>query len=146
MVGATVEERGFDLSLTVGGVGDLMEDARRLVPALDEYTLVEITPGLRPGSPDNGPIVGPTRVEGLVLATGHYRNGILLAPVTADEVVGLLDAGPDHPAGGRRRRTSHSRPSAPTASPAARGRGRSRPTDPCRGRPRYRRGHAPPMR
>ncbi len=98
VVGATVEERGFDLSLTVGAVGDLIEDARRLVPALEEYVLDETAVGLRPGSPDNGPIVGSTGVDGLLLATGHYRNGILLAPVTADEVLGLLGGGPG-PAG-----------------------------------------------
>ncbi len=92
VVGATVEERGFGLDVPLGGVADLVEDARRIVPALDEYTLVDVTPGLRPGSPDNGPIVGPTPVDGLVVATGHYRNGILLAPLTAMEVVGLLDA------------------------------------------------------
>ena len=95
VLGATVEERGFDLSLTVGAVGDLIEDARRVVPALDEYSVVEVAPGLRPGTPDNGPIVGTTPVDGLVVATGHYRNGILLAPATADEVVALLDRGSD---------------------------------------------------
>ncbi len=94
MVGATVEERGFDLSLTVGAVGDLIEDARRLVPALEEYVVDETAVGLRPGSPDNGPIVGTTGLDGLLLATGHYRNGILLAPVTAEEVLGLLGGGP----------------------------------------------------
>jgi len=105
VVGATVEERGFDLSLTVGAVGDLLEDARRLVPAVEEYVLVETAVGLRPGSPDNGPIVGTTGVDGLLLATGHYRNGILLAPLTAEEVLGLLGAGPgpaEHGAPGAR--------------------------------------------
>ncbi len=91
VLGATVEERGFALDVPLGGVADLVEDARRVVPALDEYTLVDVTPGLRPGSPDNGPIVGTTPVDGLVVATGHYRNGILLAPLTAAEVVRLLD-------------------------------------------------------
>jgi glycine oxidase len=93
VVGATVEERGFDVSLTVGAIGDLIEDARRLVPALEEYVLDETAVGLRPGSPDNGPIVGTTGIDGLLLATGHYRNGILLAPVTAEEVLGLLGGG-----------------------------------------------------
>ena len=82
-----VEEKGFDLSVQAGAVGDLLDDARRLVPSLEEYELVETTTGLRPGSPDNGPIVGATGIPGLVMATGHYRNGILLAPVTAAEVV-----------------------------------------------------------
>ncbi len=92
VLGATVEERGFALDVPLGGVADLVEDARRVVPAIDEYVLVDVTPGLRPGSPDNGPIVGTTPVDGLVVATGHYRNGILLAPLTATEVVRLLDA------------------------------------------------------
>ena len=94
VLGATMEERGFDLSVPLGGLADLFEDARRVVPALDEYSVIETTSGLRPGSPDNGPIVGQTKVAGLVMATGHYRNGMLLAPLTADEVVGLLVAGP----------------------------------------------------
>ena len=89
VVGATVEERGFDLAVRAGAVSDLLDDARRLVPSLEEYELVETTTGLRPGSPDNAPIVGPTGLPGLLVATGHYRNGILLAPITADEVVRL---------------------------------------------------------
>jgi glycine oxidase len=95
VLGATVEERGFALDVPLGGLADLVDDARRVVPALDEYCVVEVTPGLRPGSPDNGPIVGSTPVDGLVVATGHFRNGVLLAPVTADEVVRLLVARAD---------------------------------------------------
>ena len=91
VLGATVEERGSALDVPLGGLADLIDDARRIVPALDEYSVVELAPGLRPGSPDNGPIVGTTPIAGLVMATGHYRNGVLLAPVTADEVVRLLD-------------------------------------------------------
>ena len=106
VVGATVEEKGFDLAVQAGAVGDLLDDARRLVPSLEEYELVDTTTGLRPGSPDNAPIVGATDIAGLVVATGHYRNGILLAPVTAHEVVGLLlataDPGPWRPAVRRR--------------------------------------------
>ncbi len=90
VVGATVEEKGFDLTVSAGAVGDLLDDARRLVPSLQEYELVDTTTGLRPGSPDNAPIVGATDIPGLVVATGHYRNGFLLAPATAHEVVGLL--------------------------------------------------------
>jgi glycine oxidase len=90
VVGATVEEKGFDLSVQAGAVSDLLNDARRLIPSLEEYGLVDTTTGLRPGSPDNAPIVGATDVQGLVVATGHYRNGILLAPLTAYEVVGIL--------------------------------------------------------
>jgi glycine oxidase len=93
VVGATMEERGSDLSVPLGGLVDLLDDARRVVPALDEYTVVETTSGLRPGSPDNGPLVGTTAVGGLVIATGHFRNGVLLAPLTAAEVAGLLTAG-----------------------------------------------------
>ncbi len=92
VVGATVEERGFDLSVQVGPVVELLDDARRLIPAVDEYELCETATGLRPGSPDNAPIVGPTGPAGLVVATGHYRNGFLLAPITAAEVVRLLAA------------------------------------------------------
>ncbi|MBF6556915.1 MAG: glycine oxidase ThiO [Acidimicrobiales bacterium] len=93
VVGATVEEQGFDLSVRIGAVSDLLDDARQLVPALDEYELLESTAGLRPGSPDNAPIVGQTHVAGLIMATGHYRNGILLAPVTAYEVTRILLSG-----------------------------------------------------
>ena len=99
MVGATVEEKGFDLAVQAGAVGDLLDDARRLVPALEEYELVDTTTGLRPGSPDNAPIVGATEVRGLVVATGHYRNGILLAPLTAGEVVGVLAGRTSAPCG-----------------------------------------------
>ena len=92
VLGATVEEKGFDLTVQAGSVADLLDDARRLIPTVDEYELHETTTGLRPGSPDNGPIVGATGIQGLLVATGHYRNGILLAPITADEVVRLLVA------------------------------------------------------
>ncbi len=111
VVGATMEERGTDLSVPLGGLVDLLDDARRVVPALDEYAVVETASGLRPGSPDNGPLVGATATDGLLVATGHFRNGILLAPLTADEVVRILI--------GRRRRatTARSPPSGPTASP-----------------------------
>jgi glycine oxidase len=94
VIGATVEEKGFDLTVQVGAVHDLLRDARAIVPALDEYELVETSTGLRPGSPDNAPLVGITAMEGLIIATGHYRNGILLAPVTADAVVALLEGRP----------------------------------------------------
>jgi glycine oxidase len=94
VIGATVEEKGFDLTVQVGSVHDLLRDARTMVPALDEYELVETTTGLRPGSPDNAPIVGATGMERLFMATGHYRNGILLAPTTADAVVSLLEGDP----------------------------------------------------
>jgi glycine oxidase len=97
VVGATVEEQGFDTRVTVEGVHHLLHDAAVLVPDLLDLELAEVGAGLRPGTPDNAPIVGPGPVEGLVVATGHYRNGILLTPVTADGVAGLLDAGPPVP-------------------------------------------------
>jgi glycine oxidase len=100
VVGATVEERGFDLSVEAGPVGDLLDDARRLVPVLDDYELVESAIGLRPGSPDNAPIVGRAGLDGLLVATGHYRNGILLAPVTAAEVLRLVEPVDRGPASG----------------------------------------------
>jgi glycine oxidase len=93
VVGATVEEKGFDLTVQVGAVSDLLDDARRLIPTLEEFELIETTAGLRPGSPDNAPIVGTTGLPGVIMATGHYRNGILLAPVTAYEVTRILRAG-----------------------------------------------------
>jgi glycine oxidase len=103
VVGATVEERGFDLTVHAGAVGDLLNDARRLVPSLEEYELYDTATGLRPGSPDNAPIVGASDIPGLVVATGHYRNGFLLAPVTAGEVVRILTGAgaASRPGGGR---------------------------------------------
>jgi glycine oxidase len=97
VVGATVEERGFDLTVRAGAVSDLLNDARQLIPTLEEYELVDATAGLRPGSPDNAPIVGTTDLPGLIVATGHYRNGILLAPVTAYEVARILHTGDARP-------------------------------------------------
>ena len=93
VVGATAEERGFDTTVQAGAVHALLDDARLLVPALDEWEYVECLAGLRPGSPDNAPFVGPTRVRGLVMATGHYRNGFLLAPITAETVAEYLTTG-----------------------------------------------------
>ncbi|RJK97811.1 glycine oxidase ThiO [Vallicoccus soli] len=90
VVGATVEELGWDEQVTAGGVWQLLRDARALLPAVTELAFVEASAGLRPGSRDNAPVIGPAGVEGLVVATGHYRNGILLAPVTADAVAALV--------------------------------------------------------
>jgi glycine oxidase len=84
VVGATVEEKGWDTTVTAGAVRELLEDATEVIPALGEFELVETR--LRPGTPDNGPILGPSALAGLVMATGHYRNGILLTPITADAV------------------------------------------------------------
>jgi glycine oxidase len=93
VLGATSEEKGFDTRLTVEGTGDLLADARELLPRVSEIELVEASVGLRPGSPDNAPMIGAGAVGGLVVATGHYRNGILLAPATADGVAELLTTG-----------------------------------------------------
>lgn len=97
VVGATVEERGFDTDVTAGAVQDLLTDAAELVPTLGELHFVEAIARLRPGTPDNGPIVGRTGPAGLVVATGHYRNGVLLAPATADAVTALLTGGDPSP-------------------------------------------------
>src|SRR5690606_18310604 len=86
IIGATTEEKGFDPSLTAGGVFALLEASWRALPTVEELAIDEMWVGFRPGSRDDAPILGPTPVEGLVLATGHHRNGILLAPVTADAV------------------------------------------------------------
>jgi glycine oxidase len=96
IVGATVEELGFDTAVTAGGIHELLREAYRLLPDVAELEFVEATAGLRPGTPDNVPVVGPASTPGLILATGHYRNGILLAPVTAEAVAGLVgsEAGP----------------------------------------------------
>ncbi|HTW99805.1 MAG TPA: glycine oxidase ThiO [Acidimicrobiales bacterium] len=96
VVGATVEEAGEDLSVTVEAVHRLLSDARAVLPGIAELELAESIARLRPGSPDNAPLIGPAGPEplsGLVVATGHYRNGILLAPATADAVLGLLEHG-----------------------------------------------------
>jgi glycine oxidase len=93
VVGATVEEHGFDVTVTAGGVHDLLRAAVELLPEVTELELTETVAGLRPGSPDNAPMIGPSGLDGLVIASGHYRNGILLVPVTADAIASLLTAG-----------------------------------------------------
>jgi glycine oxidase len=94
IVGATVEEMGFDTTVTAGGVHELLREAYRLLPDVAEMELVGATAGLRPGTPNNLPLVGPGAIPGLVLATGHFRNGILLAPLAAEAVAEHLVAGP----------------------------------------------------
>ncbi|MEV5574632.1 glycine oxidase ThiO [Spirillospora sp. NPDC052269] len=92
VVGATQEEMGFDTRVTAGGLWELLRDARELVPGITELDFAEVTAGLRPGSPDNAPVLGPSALPGLVLGVGHYRNGILLTPVSADALgAALLD-------------------------------------------------------
>ncbi|GAA2818033.1 glycine oxidase ThiO [Saccharopolyspora taberi] len=89
VLGATQYEVGFDTEVTVGGVRDLIADAEQVMPGIAEYQLVEAIAGLRPGTGDNLPLLGPLE-PGVIAATGHHRNGFLLAPVTADAVLGML--------------------------------------------------------
>ena len=97
VVGATVEERGDDTAVLAGAVHELLCDARAIVPGLDELELSEVAAGLRPATPDNTPRIGWTALEGVMLAVGHFRNGILLAPLTAGAVVDLLGERPVAP-------------------------------------------------
>ncbi len=90
VLGATVEERGFDVEPNAGGIYELLRDAHELVPGISELKIEELCVGLRPGTPDNAPAIGWGALEGLLWATGHHRNGILLAPLTAQLVVELL--------------------------------------------------------
>jgi glycine oxidase len=94
IVGATVEERGFDPAITAGGLYALLEGARRAFPAIEEMAVESIWTGFRPSSIDDAPILGATGIDGLVIATGHHRNGYLLAPVTAAAIQGLIAGGP----------------------------------------------------
>ncbi|MEU5277626.1 glycine oxidase ThiO [Streptomyces asoensis] len=93
VVGATSEELGWDTTVTAGGVYELLRDAHELVPGITELPLTETRAGLRPGTPDNAPLLGPTQLPGLLLATGHYRNGVLLTPVTGDAMAHVLATG-----------------------------------------------------
>ncbi|MDE0316340.1 MAG: glycine oxidase ThiO [Candidatus Poribacteria bacterium] len=90
IVGATSEEMGFDVRLTVGGMFELLRGAWEVVPGVYELPILETWTGLRPGSRDNAPILGKTPIENLIYATGHYRSGILLAPITAYEITKLI--------------------------------------------------------
>jgi glycine oxidase len=90
VLGATVEDRGFDLRVTAGGVHELLREAYRAVPEIAELELVGCAAGLRPATPDNAPAIGWTDVRGLMVAGGHHRNGVLLAPFTAAAVGALL--------------------------------------------------------
>jgi glycine oxidase len=98
IVGGTVEEKGFDTTLTAGGLLTLLEAAWRVVPAIEELPIDEMWVGHRPGSRDDAPILGPAPIDRLIYATGHHRNGILLAPVTADAIARLVLDGTIDPA------------------------------------------------
>jgi glycine oxidase len=90
IVGATVEECGFDDAITAGGLYALLEGARRAFPAIEEMPVEAVWTGFRPSSIDDAPILGTTPLTGLVIATGHHRNGYLLAPVTALAIEALI--------------------------------------------------------
>ncbi|WP_327269792.1 glycine oxidase ThiO [Streptomyces sp. NBC_01218] len=93
VVGATSEEMGWDTTVTAGGVYELLRDAHELVPGITELPLTETLAGLRPATPDNAPVLGPTTLPGLLVATGHHRNGVLLTPVTGDAMAHALTTG-----------------------------------------------------
>jgi glycine oxidase len=97
VIGATQEELGADTTVTAGGIWELLRDARTLVPGITEMAFADVVAGLRPGTPDNAPVLGPAETKGLVLATGHFRSGVLLAPVTADTIAGYLRTGEPDP-------------------------------------------------
>lgn len=90
VLGATMEERGFDTTVTAGAAFELLREAIELVPGMAELVLDELVAGLRPATPDNVPAIGPGAVPGLHWAAGHHRNGILLTPITADIVTAAL--------------------------------------------------------
>jgi glycine oxidase len=97
VLGATMEERGFDTTVTAGAMFELLRDAIELLPGLSELVIDELSAGLRPGTADNAPAIGRGAIPGLYWATGHYRNGILLAPITAQLIADAVagDAVPD---------------------------------------------------
>lgn len=101
VVGATQREDGMD-AVSAGGVHQLLRDAQQVVPAVAELPLIEVTARARPGTPDNAPLLGrvpdrdSTPVSGLIVATGFFRHGVLLAPLAADIAVGLIDGRSDH--------------------------------------------------
>lgn len=123
VLGATVEERGFDITVTAGGVYELLRDAAELVPGILELEVEETIAGLRPGTPDNAPVLGRSPSDPRVVwATGHYRNGVLLAPVTAEIVVGELTGEPIEHAFGPERFVSRPADGRPSISDRGAGR------------------------
>lgn len=97
LVGASQEERGFETSIRAGATRELLDDAARIVPGVDELELTETIAGLRPTTPDNAPVIGHGPLAGLLLATGHHRNGVLLTAITADAVATLATGGEPDP-------------------------------------------------
>lgn len=97
LIGATVESTGFDARVTASGIHELLHAALAGAPALADFAVTETWAGLRPGTPDGFPFLGPTALEGLFLATGHYRNGILLAPATACLIAEAIETGASAP-------------------------------------------------
>jgi glycine oxidase len=93
IVGATVEEQGFDLRRTAEAAYLLLRDAYEIFPGVLDLELTEHAVGVRPATPDNAPLIGESAIQGLVFATGHFRNGVLLAPITADAIAELLASG-----------------------------------------------------
>lgn len=93
VVGATTTELGYDTRVLAGGVFNLLRDARTVLPITDELELVETIAGLRPATPDNAPVLGPSGLDRLLWATGHYRNGVLLTPVTAQVLADTVRTG-----------------------------------------------------
>jgi glycine oxidase len=86
IIGATVEEKDFDTRLTAGGILHLLRESWEVLPGIDELPIDEMWVGFRPTSRDDAPILGPTKLDGLIVATGHHRNGILLTPLTSNAV------------------------------------------------------------
>jgi len=93
IIGATVEERGFNDQITAGGLYSLLDGAWRAVPAIEDLPIIESWVGFRPGSRDDAPLLGPSALLGLHFATGHHRNGILLTPITATLIANSLFTG-----------------------------------------------------
>jgi glycine oxidase len=97
LVGATVEDAGYDERVTARAIRSLLDAALAAAPALGEFTITESWAGLRPATPDGRPFIGPTAIDGLLVATGHYRNGILLSPETAYRVASFVETGDARP-------------------------------------------------
>ena len=93
LLGATMEERGFDKSVTAGALYDLLDAGWKMVPGIYDLEVTETWAGLRPASRDNEPLLGISSMSGIIYATGHYRNGILLVPITAEEIARLVLTG-----------------------------------------------------